>query len=312
MLSRIAESLFWIGRLVERAEDTARLLDVSLSLLFEDAAASEPELCAQVLATVGLTLDADVETSTQHLLDTIAYDPEGPVCGSMSAARESARTVREVISSEMWEVLNTTHNALPAQSARARRLGPGEFFTFIKQRAALVSGLADSTMSTDDGWYFLVLGRSLERVDMTLRMLSISGAGLDAEASSVALLRCCGAYEAYLRTYRGAVASSQATAFLLLDRLFPRSVFAALSTAERCLARLSPAAPGRTGTADPGQLALGRARTNLEFADPREIAAELPVLLRDLQEATEQTSQAVTERFFRHAASVHWVVDVGS
>ena len=306
MLSRMAESLYWIGRLVERAEDTARLLEVHLSVLLEDATASEIDLCRQVIAALGIGSDTEAEPTNQRLLEIAAYDPASPICGSLSTARENARTVREAISSEMWEALNTTRNALPAQRNRARKLGPHEFFSFVRLRTALVSGLADTTMSRDDGWFFLVLGRSVERVDMTVRILSLSRALGDPQLASVALLRSCGAFEAYLRTYRGAVAPQQAAEFLLLDRLFPRSVFSALSEAERALRVLTPGQSARTGVVDPGLLALGRARTTLEFADRNSAAHDMPEQLRRLQRTCVDASEALTERFFDRQGIITW------
>jgi len=118
----------------------------------------------------------------------LAYGPDTPIAGALNGARDNARTVREAISSEMWEALNMTRNSLGAQRSRARKHGPFDFFSWVKIRAALVSGLADSTMARDDGWYFLVLGRSLERVDMTVRIVSVAGASSDPQLASVALL----------------------------------------------------------------------------------------------------------------------------
>jgi uncharacterized alpha-E superfamily protein len=307
VLSRIAESLYWIGRLVERAEDTARLLDVHVSVLLEDTSAVEADMCRQVIAALGVADPSDAPPTTDRLLEIAAYEPASAICGALATARDNARTVREVISSEMWEALNTTRNALPAQRNRARRAGPHEFFSFVKQRTALVSGLADTTMSRDEGWYFLVLGRSLERVDMTVRILSLGRAVGDTQAASVALLRSCGAFEAYLRTYRGTIATRQAAEFLLLDRLFPRSVFSALSEAEQALRHLSPRSAGRTGTAEPGLIALGRARTSLEFADSASTVSDLPAQLRRLQRACVDTADAIADRFFDRQGTITWV-----
>jgi uncharacterized alpha-E superfamily protein len=310
MLSRIAESLYWIGRLVERAEDTARLLDVHVSVLLEDTTADEQDMCRRVLATLGVgDSDNDACDTTEQLLELTAYSPAGPITGALATARENARTVREAISSEMWEALNTTRNALATQRSRGRRVGPQEFFSYVKLRTALVSGLADTTLSRDDGWYFLALGRNLERVDMTVRILSVGGALGDPQLASVALLRACGAFEAYLRTYRAAVATRQVAEFLLLDRLFPRSVFSALSEAERALRMLTPTPTGRTGVADRGLLALGRARTALEFADRGTAADQLPQQLGQLQAACADASEAIADRFFDRQGVITWTAD---
>ncbi|MDQ1520028.1 MAG: hypothetical protein QOI55_1101, partial [Actinomycetota bacterium] len=233
MLSRIAESLFWIGRYVERADDTARILDVHVHTLLEDSPLDEASACADLLAAMGIEQDVKPDDlDVGAVLAVLAYDRASPsaIAGSLQAARENARGAREAISSEMWECLNTTYNALPQQISSARRLGPHPYFTFIRAQAATMSGLSDSTMSRDDGWHFLVLGRSLERVDMTARLLSLRFGSARHLPGRVGLLRSCGAYEAYLRTHRGVLDTARVVRFLLLDRLFPRSIFHALST----------------------------------------------------------------------------------
>jgi uncharacterized alpha-E superfamily protein len=308
VLSRIAESLFWIGRLVERAEDVSRMLDVSVNLLLEETSASDVEACRTLLSVVGASdrldgghFDADL------VLDRLAYDRASPIWSSLEGARENARTVREVISSEMWLCLNTTYNALPTQRTRARRGSPTSYFNFVKERAALMSGLVDGTMSHDDGWRFLVLGRSLERVDMTVRALSLYQVVGDPATSAGALLRSCGAYESFLRTYRGSLDPRRATEFLLLDRLFPRSAYAAISTAEQRLLELTPATGSRIGVADAGLLALGRARTDLEFTRAVEVATGLPERLDAIQRTCGVVTDAVADRFFRGSAMVEWM-----
>jgi uncharacterized alpha-E superfamily protein len=308
VLSRIAESLFWIGRLVERAEDVSRMLDVSVNLLLEESSASDVESFRTLLSVVGVTApESGPAFDAEMVLDRLAYDRDSPIWASLEGARENARTVREVISSEMWLCLNTTYNALPGQQARARRGSPTPYFNFVKERAALVSGLVDGTMSHDDGWRFLVLGRSIERADMTVRALSLYQVVGDPATSAGALLRSCGAYESFLRTYRGSLDPRHATEFLLLDRLFPRSVYAAISTAEQRLLELTPSAGSRVGVADAGLLALGRTRTNLEFSRAADVAQGLAERLDDIQRACAVVTGAVADRFFRGSAMVEWV-----
>jgi uncharacterized alpha-E superfamily protein len=306
VLSRVAESLFWIGRLVERAEDVSRMLDVSVSLLLEESSASDVEACRTLLSVVGVNEELDEGSFDADLvLDRLAYDRDSPIWSSLQGARENARTVREVISSEMWLCLNTTYNALPGQKARARRGSPTTYFNFVKERAALVSGLVDGTMSHDDGWRFLVLGRSIERADMTVRALSLYQVVGDPGTSAGALLRSCGAYESFLRTYRGSLDPRHATEFLLLDRLFPRSVYAAVASAEQRLLELMPSAGSRVGIADLGLLALGRTRTDLEFSS--DVQTGLAQRLDDIQRACVAVTESVADRFFRGSAMVEWV-----
>ena len=127
MLSRIAESLFWIGRLVERAEDVARMLDVSVHLLLEESSGSEDAAFRALMSVVGLPDDLDEDFEPARVLDRLAYDHNSPVWSSLEGARENARTVREVIPSEVWLCLNRTYNELQAQRARARRSSPTTF-----------------------------------------------------------------------------------------------------------------------------------------------------------------------------------------
>jgi uncharacterized alpha-E superfamily protein len=306
VLSRLAESLFWIGRYVERAEDTARLLDVHVHLLLEDSPDDEELTCRGLLAVMGVPAPehgVDIRAVTELL----AFDPDTPasIVRSLTAARENARGVRDTISGEMFHCLNRTYHDLPARQQNAQLLGPGSFFTFVKQRGAELHGLADSTMSRDEGWLFLVLGRSLERVDMTARLLATGIVDTTSARALVTLLRCCSAHEAYLRTYHGPVDAPRVAEFLLLDRPFPRSVFASLCTAERCVTELQPLV-GRAGVTDDARRAVGRARTDLEYKRVEELMADLPGHLAMLQDCVAVAAEAIAKRYFRSANAVSW------
>ena len=155
-----------------------------------------------------------------------------------------------------------------------RQEGPHGFFGFVRERAALLAGLADSTMCKDDAWRFLVLGRSLERVDMLARLLSTEVADDPANVDWVTLLRSCSGHEAFLRTYRREPEPGPALEFLLRERLFPRSILCALLTAEDCLSELDP---GRQppGTHDEARRLVAEARTHLEFRPVDDMLHEL-------------------------------------
>ena len=171
LLSRMAETLFWTGRYVERADDTARLVDVYVHQLLGDPGPGSAADCGPLFGILGVKPGEDTEPDVGVALFRLAYDSGSPsaISGSVLAARAGARGIREVISSEMWECLNVAGHGLAGQRRAAERLGPHVFLRFIRERAALFFGLADSTMSHDDAWRFLVLGRSLERADMTAR-----------------------------------------------------------------------------------------------------------------------------------------------
>jgi uncharacterized alpha-E superfamily protein len=307
MLSRIAESLYWIGRYVERAEDTARILDVHLHRMLQDPWVDETVASRSLLGVMGMSV-VDEQISAARVVGLLGLDENNPsaVVGALAAARENARGAREIISSEMWECLNSTWHALPDARRRVEQMGVHPFFRWVRERCSLMAGLTDATMSRDEGWLFLVLGRNLERVDMTARLLSTHVRAGGSIPSWHTLLRSCGAWETYLRTYRGAFDDRHAAEFLLLDRLFPRSVFRALSSAESCLAELAPD-PGRAGVANEAQRALGRARTNLEFRAADDLLADLSNVLASLGRTCSQVNDTVSRTYFRQTSAVTWV-----
>jgi uncharacterized alpha-E superfamily protein len=311
MLARNAESLYWIGRYVERADDTARILDVSVHQLLEDATVNPDATSRQLLAVLGIEPPNGESLDVWSLTELVAYsgDHAGSIVSSVNSARENTRGAREVVSTEMWECLNAMWNAVPERQRYARMMGPHAFFSFVEERAAMFAGLADSTMSRDDGWLFLILGRSLERVDMTARLLSASFGDRSVPVDLVSTLRCCSAHEAFLRTYRRRVEPDLVAEFLLLDRLFPRSAFHALGQAEECLAELQPGA-SRSGLDDEARRILGRARTELEFRRVHELIADLPAYLCSLQAACSEAGDAVARRFFRQSAPLEWSLEV--
>ncbi|MCW2657563.1 MAG: hypothetical protein JWR06_1756, partial [Jatrophihabitans sp.] len=232
MLSRIAESLYWIGRYVERAEDTSRIVDVHLSLLLDDPWAPEDVVCASLLSAMGHEPTETVRRG--EVLDALVWDRTTPasVMGAIGAARENGRRSREVVSSELWENINVTWH----EAARpGRRAYPHPFLVWVRERTAAFNGVADGTLSRDEAWHFLVLGRSIERADMIARLAAARALAGTAGPSWVTLLQSCGAYQAFLRSARGAVDERRAAEFLLLDPLFPRSLMSALVVAEKSL-----------------------------------------------------------------------------
>ena len=312
LLSRLAENLFWTGRYVERADDTARLVDVYVHRMLSDPAALGNGTGADsgpLFRILGVEPGPDAPLDVGSALFRLAYDPQNPSAsaGAIVAARAGAGGIREVISSEMWECLNVTAHGLAAQRRGAERLGPHVFLRFVRERAALFFGLADSTMSHDDAWRFLVLGRSLERADMTARLL-LARAPAPNDIGWPLLLHACGAYESFIRTHGWAAEPARVAEFLLLDRLFPRSVLHSLVTAEECLEALNPE-PVRMGMDDPARRPVGLLRTRLEYADPAQLPDELPELLGTLQDACVEACDAITKRYFQYETPVAWERD---
>ncbi|GAA1725087.1 alpha-E domain-containing protein [Microbacterium paludicola] len=309
MLSRIAESLFWIGRYIERSDGTARILDVHLQLLLEDPWIDEDTACRSLLAVMGAPAPADVETvRREHVLEHLAVNrtTASSIAYSLTSARENARRAREIVSTELWECLNTTRARMPRrlQTEKAH-----EFFQWVRERAALAVGIADSSTSRDESWQFFTLGRSIERADMTARLLATRSLTQASGPSWTTILRSCGAYEPYLRTYRGMPSARNAAEFLLLDRLFPRSIIFSISQAEQCMSAIDPVAD-RVGHSNAVLRALGRIRNDLEYRPIGEILGELPEHMDQVQQVTREASDAIRQRFFPTQAERTWIGEV--
>lgn len=308
MLSRIAESLFWIGRYVERADGTARLLDVHLQLLLEDPWVDEDTACRSLLEVIGSDSNFPHQLARQDLLNTLSVDRSeaSSIASSLNNARENARRVREIVSTELWECLNTTRSRMPRRVSIERA---HDFFGWVRERTALAVGIVESSTSRDESWTFFTLGRSLERVDMTARLLATSELTEASGPSWTTILRSCGAYEAYLRTYRGVPSATNAAEFLLLDRIFPRSVIFALSRAENCLSDLAPTTD-RVGTSDNALRQLKQIRTNLEYRSAPEILANLTPEMKELQQGISEISESIRSRYFPVNLLPQWIGEV--
>jgi len=279
MLSRIAESLFWIGRYIERADGTARILDVHLQLLLEDPWVDEDTACRSLMGVMG------------------SFPPEGTEKVTRSDVLTSLAVDRTNPSSI------TTYSRMPR---RINNEKVHEFFQWVRERSALAVGITDSSTSRDEAWQFLALGRAIERTDMTARLLATRSLTEASGPSWTTILRSCGAYEAYLRTYRGMPSASNAAEFLLLDRLFPRSVIHSIARAEKCMSAIDPVAD-RVGHSNTVLRALGRIRNDLEYRPIEEILSELPEHMEQVQKVTREASEAIRARFFPTHAEPSWI-----
>ncbi|WP_290703851.1 alpha-E domain-containing protein [Gordonia sp. UBA5067] len=306
-LARNADSLYWIGRYVERADDMARILDVAVQQLLEDATVDTDSMARHVLAVLGFQRADDTACTVWSLVDGVAYDRASAesIVGLIRTARENARGAREVISSEMWECLNATYMGLDDAERRARLLGPHAFLTYIKERAAMFAGLTDATLSHDVGYSYLIVGRSIERIDMTVRLLMSRAAYRPDALSWMSLLVAAGAQDTYIRAYRGAVDTEHVVEFMMLDRLFPRSVFHSLRVAERHLAELDNR-PDRVGAQSTALTLLGRARSSIEFIGRGEMVRDLPAYLRSVQETCRAVSESIAAEHFHVEPYVTW------
>ena len=301
MLSRIAESLYWIGRYVERADATARIVDQVRLAMLEDRAGSV-EAGRRVLSVL-LAQVPDAEVTYAEVARTVVFDQSNPSAlgGAWFAARENARRAREVLPIEVWEVLNggwVRWQRLPTSDATGRPL------SWIRTRAAMFHGVVDSTMSHDDAWLFMRLGSSLERADMSARIIA-AGTRQNPVLGWPQVLASAGGQQGYLRSQRGVLDDRRVAAFLMLDRQFPRSVVYTLERAENCLERLDPETP-RVGVRDDARRVLGRMRSNLEYDDLESLYATLPSRLVAVQETVRDADAAVARRYFPSGAAPVW------
>jgi uncharacterized alpha-E superfamily protein len=305
MLSRVAESLFWIGRYLERADGTARILDVHLQLVLEDPLIDEDTACRSLLAIMGIEQWEGDPLNSADVLELLASDRSHPpsIAYSLTSARENARRAREIISTELWECLNTMTTRMPRRIAADRVHG---FFSWVRERTAMASGITYTTMSRDEAYQFFILGQSLERADMTARLLATRALTEAHGPSWTTILRSCGAYEACLRTYRGVPSTHDAAEFLLLDHLFPRSIFFSIQRALGALSELEPGS-GRLGVSGVAHRILGQATSSLQYRPIGEILTHLPEHMDEIQLATSAASEAIKQRFFPSDAMPVWV-----
>lgn len=305
MLSRIAESLFWIGRYMERADGVARILDVHLERITQLPEDVQGQEARRIMTIMGV--EPQPEAGVAEMIHELAWNPDTTtsIAGSVRAARENARRARETVSSSMWEALNATNYGLSQHSQDT--VGTFALCQWASERISMTRGLADMTMSHDQSWQFLTLGVTLERADMTARLLwtRASSRGASSEATWVEILECAGAYEAFLRSRGSSFNDESATRFLLLDRLFPRTIIYSLRRAEKVLADLDPGG-GRLGVSSEARRIIGKTLMELEYDSSEDLVDVLPRRLNDVQSAISRASQAVGEKYFIHAQEASW------
>jgi uncharacterized alpha-E superfamily protein len=307
MLARLAENLFWAGRYVERAEDIALLLDVTYHGLLESPPAEASAAWRDLLDVLqvgdafeasGRPLDAEGVSEFLVLESSVPVS----IISCVARTRENARSVRELVSSELWQTINGFYLDLQARDLRQDlHRNPHELYGTVKLRCQTVYGVASETMPRDDGWRFMMLGRMLERAEMTCRLLNVRYAQLTSSPHAgfhdwVGVLKSASAFEAYRKSYKVRMDPAQVVEFLLFREDFPRSVLFCLRAAESGLAKLGP-----LGQVTRPQRLLGRIRAELEFRDIDELLDEgLHGFLDRVQEQVWLVAEAVADQFFRH------------
>jgi uncharacterized alpha-E superfamily protein len=235
MISRVAEHCFWMSRYLERAESTARILEVNQALLLDfSVPTGEQWQPLLIISGVAGMHDGSDGESVQNFLTWEEGNPIS-IVSSLAAARENARIIREVISADMWERINHYYLWIYAPAARdLYERSRSDFYNQIKRINQLVLGISEGTMSHGEAWEFYSLGKYLERSSQTARILDVKyhlllprledvGTPID-NAHWTAILKSCSAYEPFLKKRLLGDLGHSVADFLILDRLFPRSV----------------------------------------------------------------------------------------
>ena len=237
MLSRVADSLYWMSRYLERAENTVRQLDVTLSLMLDTGGASTETRWQRLVAALGKPAGLDWNGEMEPMAHTLIFDNLNPasVIYCVNAARENARQVREEISSEQWQRLNRLYHQMQSPNAQAQfRSNINDTLSTVIDGLHLFKGVSDALMIHGQGWQFIRLGRYLERAYSTATLLEVNQPSLfhpqerdDAgyqHLELVGLLRCCTSFEAYCQVYTADLSPDRILEFLLLNRDFPHAM----------------------------------------------------------------------------------------
>ena len=238
MLSRVAASIYWMSRYIERAENVARVVGVNNQLVL-DLPGQDAEQWDPMVKVTGDEADFRARyggATRANVIDFLTFDALNPnsIVSCVTTARENARSVREILSSEMWEEINRFYLFLRQPGARERALWDAHaFFREVRRSSHMIEGTKNETMEHGEAWHFSQMGRHIERADQTTRILDLKYFLLLPSAADVgkpiddlqwgALLRSASGLEAYRRMH-GRVAALTVASFLLLNREFPRSV----------------------------------------------------------------------------------------
>ena len=313
MLSRVADSLYWMGRYLERAEHSARLLDLNLNLTLELSSEGAKSHWRRLLSGLRVPPPRNGALRPDDLTKYLTFDSanSASIVSTITSARENARQVREQISSEMWEQINRLYLQVRQGSIESIwHAQPHEFFRAVKNGAHLIQGIADSTLSHDDGWHFIQVGRFIERAGATALLLDVhfndTESMVEAAVSGheylhwVSLLKSCHAFEAYCQFYTADLRLERIIEFLLLNSEFPRSIRFAVDVVERSL-RAIAGANGRSKNGRAERLS-GKLRATLDYSQVDEVISDnLHAYLESIQRQCSLIHTAMHQAYIAYA-----------
>lgn len=310
MLSRVAETVYWMSRYIERAENVARFIAVNLNLSL-DVPGHFKQQWEPLVTTSGDTLAFQQRYDSptrRNVVQFLTFDRENPnsIYSCLAQARENARTIREVISAEMWEHLNRCYLKVKETPLNSALSHSADFFEHLRLSGQCFMGVTDATMTHGEAWHFCQLGRSIERADKTSRILDVKyyillptpsdvGSALD-DIQWSALLRSASALEMYRQKY-GRILPQHVVQFLVLDKEFPRAILYNLTQANVSLHAISGSALG--GFSNQSERHIGQLRSQLAYLDAKEIVSMgLHEFVDDLQSRLNNLSEAVQHTYF--------------
>ncbi len=282
LLSRAAEAVYWMARYIERAENVARFIDVNLHLQLD--LPLEPNHEWQPLidtsGDAAIFRERQGEAKKANVIKFLVWDTNNlnSISSCLRAARENARSIREIISTEMWEQVNSMHLKVQSQRALSESERLAEFLRGFRLGCHMFEGITDSTMSYNEAWHFLRLGRQLERADKTSRILDVKYFMLLPSANSIgtpyddihwsAVLKSVSGFEMY-RKKHGRIAPRSIVDFLVLDREFPRAIRHCLRVADESLHTITGTPMGSCQY--PSERALAPLRAELDYTSVQTI-----------------------------------------
>jgi len=311
MLSRVANSIYWMSRYIERAENVARLIDVNFNLILDMPTGANEQWAPLVLITGDREpfLERYGKFTRENVIEFLTFDPANPnsIIASLRAARENGRSIREIVSSEMWEELNSFYLMVRDPMAQRRvEDNPHEFFDAVKKASFQFVGTTDTTMTHGEGWHFHRLGRLMERADKTSRIVDVKyflllptaeyvGTPLD-DMQWAALLRSTSAFEMYRKRF-GRTRPDRVVQFLILDREFPRSILYCLTKGRESLHAISGTPLGMYST--PAEQRLGRLVADLAYTNVQQVIDRgLHEFLDNFQTDLNRVDDGVFDTFF--------------
>jgi len=309
MLSRVADSLYWMSRYLERAEHTARLIDVDLQLRLDYGVEFGTARWMRLLEALQVPVPADEHLDATRLAYALTLERTNPssIASCISAARENLRQVREQCSSEMWEQLNRLYLQIAGTPKGEDWLLYSQLsFRGVQEGAHLFHGITDSTMSHGEGWYYIQLGRYVERTHNLAALIGIhfsrTGEALDSLVEGdqylewVGLLKSCTAFEAYCKKYTAELRPLRVAEFLLLSPDFPHSVRFSVDQVHAALRSIAELTERKAEA--PVRLA-GRLRANLSFSQIDEIMADgLQNYLSSIRNLCGQAHNSIHQIYF--------------